>query len=150
MSTKQIAWLFLFSLVGTLVVYAIFLGKVKTIFILLDSFLWIVVAIFLLLGVWFYKRKLQGVEVIDFHRKNNLTFQSTLMIFFAIEVIDYILEDGFIGMISQWCLYWIMGFVVFLLFTIINYRKNITYYKDVLTHDEKYDQYSLMADRNRL
>ena len=37
------------------------------------------------------------------------------------QVVDYIYEDGFIGMISQWFLYWIMGIIALLLMGIINY-----------------------------
>jgi hypothetical protein len=34
------------------------------------------------------------------------------------------MEDGFIGMISQWFLYWVMGIIALLLMQIINYYKN--------------------------
>ena len=39
-------------------------------------------------------------------------------------MVDYISEDGFIGMISQWFFYWIMGLIALVLMETINYLKN--------------------------
>jgi hypothetical protein len=46
------------------------------------------------------------------------------MFFLIFQVVDYYMEDGFIGMISQWFLYWVMGIIALLLMQIINYYKN--------------------------
>jgi hypothetical protein len=142
MTNKQIGQLFLVSLLAILITYSIFLGKVKTILLFLDASIYIFVAIGLLLPLWYYKRKLKTVEILDFNKNSNLTFQSTALFFLFFQVIDYIYEDGFLGMISQWFFYWIMGFIAFIVITIMNYYKNIQYYKEVLTHDAKYYPYN--------
>ncbi len=141
MTNKQISQLFLASIIAILITYSIFLGKVKTIFLFLDAAVYIFVAIALLLPLWRYKKKLKTVEIIDFNRNSNLTFQSTALFFLFFQVIDYIYEDGFIGMISQWIFYWMMGIIAFIIVNIMNYYKNVQYYKQVLTHDAKYYPY---------
>jgi hypothetical protein len=141
MTNKQIGQLFLATLVTILITYSVFLGKVKTILLLLDATTYILIAIGCSFVLWYYKRKLKTVEIIDFNKNSNLTFQSTALFFLFFQVIDYIYEDGFIGMISQWFFYWIMGFIAFIIITIMNYYKNIQYYKQVLTHDAKYYPY---------
>ena len=141
MTNKQIGQLFLATFVAILIIYSIFLGSVKTILLLLDATTYIVIAIGLFFVLWYYKRKLKTVEILDFNKNSNLTFQSTTLFFLFFQVIDYIYEGGFIGMISQWFFYWIMGIIAFIVITIINYYKNIQYYKQVLTHDPKYYPY---------
>ncbi len=141
MTNKQIGQLFLATFIAILITYSIFLGNVKTILLLLDATTYILVAIGLSFVLWYYKRKLKTVEIIDFNKNSNLTFQSTALFFLFFQVIDYIYEDGFIGMISQWFFYWIMGIIAFIVITIMNYYKNMQYYKQVLTHDPKYYPY---------
>jgi len=141
MTNKQIGQLFLATFVAILIIYSIFLGSVKTILLLLDATTYIVIAIGLFFVLWYYKRKLKTVEILDFNKNSNLTFQSTTLFFLFFQVIDYIYEGGFIGMISQWFFYWIMGIIAFIVITIMNYYKNIQYYKQVLTHDPKYYPY---------
>ena len=48
-------------------------------------------------------------------------------------IYDYYNEGGFLGMISQWFVYWIMGVFAFLLVENINYYKN---YKLILKNRE--------------
>ncbi|MCD4757846.1 MAG: hypothetical protein K8R39_06205 [Arcobacteraceae bacterium] len=141
MTNKQIGQLFLATFVAILIIYSIFLGNVKTILLLLDATTYILIALGLSFVLWYYKRKLKTVEILDFNKNSNLTFQSTTLFFLFFQVIDYIYEGGFIGMISQWFFYWIMGIIAFIVITIINYYKNIQYYKQVLTHDPKYYPY---------
>ena len=143
MTNKQLTQLFLASFIAILVTYSIFLGKVKTIFLFLDATIYIFVAMGLLLPLLYYKRKLKTVEVIDFNKNSSLTFQSTVLFFLFFQVIDYIYGDGFLGMISQWFFYWIMGLIAFIVINIMNYYKNIQYYKQVLTHDAKYYPYEV-------
>ncbi len=138
MTNKQILQLFLTSLLMILIVYTVFLGEVKTILLLLDASLYIFISLGLIVPLLYYKRKLASVEIIDFNKNSSLTFQSTVLFFLVFQIIDYIYEDGFIGMISQWFFYWIMGIITFIVINIINYYKNRQYYKQVLTHDAKY------------
>ena len=125
MTNKQIGQLFLATFIAILITYSIFLGNVKTILLLLDATTYILVAIGLSFVLLYYKRKLKTVEIIDFNKNSNLTFQSTALFFLFFQVIDYIYEDGFKGMISQWFIYWIMGVIGVLLMDIINSYKNL-------------------------
>jgi hypothetical protein len=138
MKNKQIAQLFLASFIAIIITYSIFLGKVKTILLFVDAYVYISLVMVLLLPLLYYKRKLSTVEIIDFNKNSSLTFKSTALFFLFFQAIDYIYEDGFIGMISQWFFYWIMGIIAFIIINIMNYYKNVQYYKQVLTHDAKY------------
>lgn len=125
MNQQQIKLLFLFSFIGIICTYLFFLGTFKTINLITDQYLFLLA----LLPIWIIgfnlKSKLKGYQIIDFHQKGNLTFKTTILIFLAFQVIDYIYEEGFIGMISQWFIYWSMGYVVFELLRVVNYYKNI-------------------------
>ena len=72
----------------------------------------------------FFAQTVKDFEIIDFNKNSNFSLQSTIMFFLIFQVVDYYMEDGFIGMISQWFLYWIMGIIALLLMQIINYYKN--------------------------
>ena len=129
MTQKQIKYLFLFSLFGILLTYAIFLGAFKTINLITNEYLFIAIIFILWIVALYLKQKLKGVHVIDFHQNGNITLRTTVMFFLFFQVIDYIYEDGFIGMISQWFIYWVMGYLAFMVITIVNYYKNIKYQK---------------------
>jgi len=135
MTNKQILQLFFITFITIAITYSIFLGKAKTISLILDATTYIIIAMGLLLPLLYYKRKLKTVEIVDFNKNNNFTFHSTVMFFLLFQGIDYIYEDGFIGMISQWIAYWIMGVIGFEIITILNYYKNTQYYKQIFTHD---------------
>lgn len=89
-----------------------------------DEYLYILSLIPLCAAFLYFRFKLKGYEIIDFNKNSNFSFQTTVMLFLVFQVVDYIVEDGFIGMISQWFLYWIMGIIALLLMEIINYYKN--------------------------
>lgn len=131
MTHKQIQLLFLFSLIGILFIYSIFLSTFKIINLITDQHLFIALLFLLWIIGIFFKSKLKNREIIDFHKNGNLTLKTTILFFLFFQVIDYIYEDGFIGMISQWFIYWIMGIIAFKLLTIINYYKNIQLYKKI-------------------
>jgi len=116
----------LFSLTFILIItiYIYVLGEDKTIEIIKDDYLYILSLIPLGLIYLYFKFKLKDYEIIDFNKNTNFSFQTTVMLFLIFQVVDYILEDGFIGMISQWFLYWIMGIIALLLMGIINFYKN--------------------------
>jgi len=135
MTNKQMIQLFFASFVAIIITYSIFLTKVEMKSLFLDTTIYIFVAIGLLFLLLYYKRKLQSVEILNFTQNSNFTLKSTVLFFLFFQVIDYIYEDGFIGMISQWIFYWIMGIIAFILINIINYYKNIQYYKQVLFDD---------------
>ncbi len=116
----------LFSLTFILIIsiYLFVLGEDKTIEIVKDEYLFSL-SLIPLCGIYFYlKFKLKDYEIVDFNKNTNLSFKTTVILFSIFQVVDYIQQDGFIGMISQWLLYWIMGLVSLILMEIINYYKN--------------------------
>lgn len=116
----------LFSLTFILIssIYLFVLGEDKTIEIVKDEYLFIL-SLIPLYGIYLYfKFKLKNYEIVDFNKNTNLSFKTTVILFLIFQVVDYIQQDGFIGMISQWLLYWIMGLISLVLMEIINYYKN--------------------------
>lgn len=104
--------------------YLIVFGQEKTILMLSSEYLFILALIPITITFLFFKYKLKDYELIDFNKNSNFSLQSTIGFFVIFQVVDYISEDGFIGMISQWFLYWIMGLIALLLMQTINYYKN--------------------------
>ncbi len=125
MSQNRLKLLFLASFGAMMAVYLLVLGEYKTVNLIIDEYIFIAAALLLFGASFFYKRKLKGVDVIDFNAGSNLTLKNTLLVFLAFQVMDYIYEDGFKGMISQWFIYWIMGVIGVLLMDIINSYKNL-------------------------
>jgi hypothetical protein len=121
--TKPI-YLFSLTLISIITIYLFVLGENKTIEIIKNQYLYILSLIPLGLIYLYLKYKLKEYEIIDFNKNTNFSFQTTVIFFLIFQVVDYIHEDGFIGMISQWFLYWIMGIIALFLIGIINYYKN--------------------------
>ena len=120
--------LFLLSFIGIITVYLYILGESKTIEIIKNEYLFILALIPLCLLFFYFKFKLKNYEIIDFNKNNSFSIQSTITFFLIFQVVDYFMEEGFIGMISQWFLYWIMGIIAILVMQNINYYKN---YKNI-------------------
>ena len=116
--------LFSLTFISIITIYLYVLGEDKTIEIIKDAYLYIFSLVPLGLIYVYFKFKLKEYEIIDFNKNTNFSFQTTVVFFLIFQVVDYIYEDGFIGMISQWFLYWIMGIIALLLMGIINYYKN--------------------------
>ena len=116
--------LFSLTFISIITIYLYVLGEDKTIEIIKDAYLYIFSLVPLGLIYLYFKFKLKEYEIIDFNKNTNFSFQTTVVFFLIFQVVDYIYEDGFIGMISQWFLYWIMGIIALLLMGIINYYKN--------------------------
>ena len=89
-----------------------------------SEYLFILALIPITFTLVFFKTKLKGFDIINFNQRNTFSLQSTVGFFLIFQVVDYFYEDGFIGMISQWFLYWIMGLIALLLMQTINYYKN--------------------------
>jgi len=124
MNNSQIKYLFFYSFLTILLIYSLLLGKDKIINIVFDQYELILTLIPISLISLFYKIKLKNSKIIDFNKDNNLSLKTTILIFLLIEIIDYIYENGFLGMISQWFGYWIMGVFTFMVLNIINYYRN--------------------------
>ncbi len=116
--------LFSLTFISIITIYLYVLGEDKTIEIIKDAYLYIFSLVPLGLIYLYFKFKLKEYEIIDFNKNTNFSFQTTVIFFLIFQVVDYIHEDGFIGMISQWFLYWIMGIIALFLMGIINYYKN--------------------------
>ena len=116
--------LFILSFIALISTYLLVFGQDKTITMIISEYLFILAIIPILIALLFFKSKLKGYEIIDFNKKNTFSLQSTIGFFIIFQVVDYYFEDGFIGMISQWFLYWIMGLIALLLMQTINYYKN--------------------------
>lgn len=115
--------LFSISFIAIICTYLFFLGSIKTFEIILKEYYFIITLTVLVISTLYFKIKLRNHELINFMR-NTISLKQTVVLFLIFQVIDYIYKDGFIGMISQWFLYWIMGLIAFLLVENINYYKN--------------------------
>lgn len=120
MKTQNLFILSFFAIIAT---YLYVFGQDKTIEMIKEEYLFII-GLFVLTAIFiFFKFKLKDYEIRKFPQ-NNLSFKSTVIFFLIFQVVDYISEDGFIGMISQWFLYWVMGLIALVLIENINYFKN--------------------------
>lgn len=120
---KQLS-LFFVTFIFIICVYVFLLGENKTIEIIKDEYLYLLSLIPLGFIFLYFKFKLKDYELIGFNKNSNLSFQTTVILFVVFQVIDYIQKDGFIGMISQWFFYWVMGVIALFLMENINYLKN--------------------------
>lgn len=120
------SYLFIASLISIITIYLSILGQEKTIELIKKEYLFILGLLPLTLVLIFFKIKLKSYQIIDY-TKNTIPLKQTIVIFLIFQVIDYIYEGGFIGMISQWFLYWIMGLIALLVIENINHYKNYKY-----------------------
>ncbi|PLY11169.1 MAG: hypothetical protein C0626_00955 [Arcobacter sp.] len=116
--------LFAITLISIFAVYLYVLGENKTIEIIKSEYLFILGLIVISFVFLYFKFKLKDYEIVDFNQNSKPSLQSTILFFLIFQIVDYISEDGFIGMISQWFMYWVMGVIALLLMETINYYKN--------------------------
>ncbi len=121
---NKLLTLFILSFIGIITIYLYILGENKTIERIKNEYLFILAIVPLGLLFLYFKFKLKDYEIIDYNKNNTFSIQSTIVFFLIFQVVDYFMEDGFIGMISQWFLYWVMGIIAVLLMQNINYYKN--------------------------
>jgi len=126
-------YLFIVTLIVIIISYFSLFGGNKTFELIKNEYLFIIGTFCLFVIMLYFKNKLQNYQLIDFTKNSNLSFKSTILIFLFCEIYDYYNEGGFLGMISQWFVYWIMGVFAFLLVENINYYKN---YKLILKNRE--------------
>jgi hypothetical protein len=128
---KQLT-LFTVSLISIIAVYIFLLGENKTIEIVKNDYLYLLSLLPMGLIYLYFRLKLKDYELIDFNKNANFSFKTTVILFLIFQVVDYIQEDGFIGMISQWFFYWVMSVVALFLMEIINYLKNYVLIKKAI------------------
>lgn len=116
--------LFVLAFIAIIATYLFVFGQDKTIEMIKEEYLFILALVPISLALVFFKIKLKNYRLRDFNQNNTFSLQSTIGFFLIFQVVDYFSEDGFIGMISQWFLYWIMGLIALLLMEAINYFRN--------------------------
>lgn len=116
--------LFILSLIAIISVYLYVFGQEKTIELIKEEYLFILALLPVTLTLLYFKMKVKGKDLINFNKNNSFSLKNTIVFFLIFQVVDYIGEDGFIGMISMWFLYWIMGLIALLIMETINYYKN--------------------------
>lgn len=116
--------LFTVTFMIIIAVYLFVFGENKTIELIKTQYLYILGLIPLGFIFLYYRFKLKDYEIIDFNKNTKFSFSTSVIFFVIFQVVDYIQEDGFIGMISQWFFYWVMGIIALFLMEIINYYKN--------------------------
>ncbi|HIP13029.1 MAG TPA: hypothetical protein EYG97_00960 [Arcobacter sp.] len=102
------------------------IDEIKT--IVLEEYILLCITTVLFLVFILFKLKLKNIDIIDFNVNNNISLKFTIGLFLVFQVVDYYYENGFIGMISQWFMYWVMGILSLLVITTINYYKNYKYF----------------------
>lgn len=132
MSNKQIHLLFLASLIGIFLTYALFLNKITAIGLIIDELLFIGILVVTILFSLYYKRGLKGHSIVDFNKDSSMSFKNIVLFFLLFQIIDYVYEGGFKGMISMWLSYWVFGYLIFIGLNIYNYYKN---YKLIKSED---------------
>ena len=120
--------LFTATFIAIIAVYLFIFGENKTIELIKTQYLYILGLIPLGLIFIYYRFKLKDYEIIDFNKNAKFSFSTSVIFFVIFQIVDYIQEDGFIGMISQWFFYWVMGIIALFLMEIINYYKNYKVY----------------------
>ena len=120
--------LFTVTFIAIIVVYLFVFGESKTIELIKTQYLYILGLIPLGLIFIYCRFKLKDYEIIDFNKNAKFSFTTSVIFFVIFQIVDYIQEDGFIGMISQWFFYWVMGIIALFLMEIINYYKNYKVY----------------------
>jgi hypothetical protein len=113
--------LFLLTFIVIISIYIIVFGEVKTFELIKAEYLFILALLPISLALLFFKFKLKDYQLINFNKNNTFSLKATISFFIIFQVVDYFYEDGFIGMISQWFLYWIMGVITLLLLETINH-----------------------------
>lgn len=116
--------LFILSLIAIISIYLFVFGQVKTIELIKEEYLFILALLPITFTLLYFKMKVKGKELIDFNKNNSFSLKNTVIFFLIFQVVDYIAEDGFLGMISMWFLYWVMGLIALLIMQTINYYKN--------------------------
>lgn len=112
------------------ITYYIFLTPVVILEIIKEEYIFLAIALFLFIVFAYYKIKLKDFTLISYIPNiNNVDLKTTLIFFLIFQAVDYYYEDGFIGMISQWFVYWVFAVIAWLLTNIINLYKNYYFYK---------------------
>ena len=122
--------LLLLALIAISIVYYIFLTPENIYKIVTEEYLMLGIALFLYVIFIYYKVKLKDLTLISYvPNLNDVDLKTTLIFFVVFQIVDFYFEDGFIGMISQWFVYWVFALIAWLVTNNINFYKNFQFYK---------------------
>ena len=111
-------------------IYYTFLTHEQILEIIKSEYILISINIILLIALLYFKNKLKNLILLEFIPNTSaVALKSTILFFLIFQVVDFYYENGFIGMISQWFIYWLFGTLAILLTNNINYYKNYKFYK---------------------
>jgi len=113
------------------ITYYFFIPFKQVIELIKEQYILIIIT-FILSGIYFYlKYKLKDKLLYEFIPNTKyVSIKSSILFFIIFEIVDYYSENGFIGMISQWVVYWIFGVLGYFLLNSINLYKNYKQYKE--------------------
>jgi len=118
------------TLIGIAIIYYIFLTPKNIYQIVTDELLFLGIAFCLWIVFIYYKVKLKDLTLISYiPNLNDVDIKTTLGFFVIFQIVDFYFEDGFIGMISQWFVYWVFAIIAWLVTNNINFYKNFQFYK---------------------
>lgn len=119
------------TLIAIGIIYYIFLPTNQIISIVFDEYITIAITIILMIVYLYLKRKLKGKQLFEFIPNTNyIPIKSTLIFFLIFQIVDFYSEDGLIGMVKLWFMYWIFGLLAYFLTHNINFYKNYKAYKE--------------------
>ena len=128
--TINIKNLLILTLISIAVFYYIFLTPEVILAVIKDQYIFMGVILVLTISFLYFKIKLKNLQLISYiPNTNTVPLKSTLIFFAIFQAVDFYYEDGFIGMISQWFIYWVFGVLAWLLTNNINLYKNYRFYK---------------------
>ena len=129
--TIHIKYLLSLTLVAIAIIYYMFLTPEVILEIIKEQYIFIAIILVFAFLLLYFKLKLKNLQIVSYIPNTNIVqLKSTLVFFVIFQVVDFYYEDGFIGMISQWFLYWIFGLLAWLLTNNINLYKNFSFYKN--------------------
>lgn len=136
--TINIKILLILTLISIAIAYYIFLTPSTILEIIKDQYIFMGVIIVLIISFIYFRIKLKNLQLISYIPNTDVVpLKSTLIFFVIFQAVDFYYENGFIGMISQWFVYWIFGVLAWLVTNNINLYKNFKFYKHESFEDHK-------------
>ncbi len=128
--TINIKALLILTLISIAITYYIFLTPSVILEIVKDQYIFMGIGLVLIISFIYFKIKLKDLQLISYIPNTDVVpLKSTLIFFIIFQAVDFYYEDGFIGMISQWFIYWIFGVLAWIVTNNINLYKNFKFYK---------------------
>ena len=123
-------FMLLISLITIAVIYGFVFPTAKIINIILNEYIAIGIAFIFFIVYITFKSKLKGKLLYEYiPNLHYIPIKETIVFFVLFQCYDYYNENGFIGMISLWFMYWIFGICANLGIHSLNLYKNLKAYK---------------------